>query len=127
MYQTERTFAEWFCDRMKVPTAQFERAAFRELLHRQWRPLAGVLWRFFPRFFGTDRTLVRRLAQVQSPSGYRQVLDDYVTEYETHPFLRFRMRLRVSSHRLRRLAKAFFLDEGGHKARESRSARVRAR
>jgi hypothetical protein len=66
-------------------------------------PVVGLVWRDY---FSVDRELIRACGSVRSMGQLNEELAEYVVDHRNRGWLRRRARVRVSTQRLRRLARS---------------------
>lgn len=102
---TVPSWQEVYCARHQCEPSQFAERIFWRTLHRHALPFAPFL--LLGSHFLADRELIAGCARARSLWQVRDEIDDY----RYHPFnrgwLRGTLALRVSTHRLRRLAREY--------------------
>ena len=100
-----KTWEEHYCDRHRCTPRQFRRRVFWSALHRHALPLAPLL--LLSDHFAADRDLIFACGRARSMRD----LGDDLAAHRYHPhntgWLRQRLALRLSTHRLRRLARGY--------------------
>lgn len=97
-----KNFETVYCERHGCSPARFRRQVFWATLHWHALPVAPFL--LVSDYFAPDRDLIAACGRARSMAEIREELD----EYRYHPlnsgWLRKKLALRISTHRLRRLA-----------------------
>ena len=103
------TFSEKFCAQRELAPEEFEAAVLRLSLHspaRVLRPLLALL----PDYFSADRDFVRSVGRIRRRADFEAEASDFAHDPANRGVLRQRLRLRVSTRRLRRLVWATLPD-----------------
>src|SRR5262245_48935803 len=100
-----KTLSEAFCDRHGCTAADFRRRFFWRTLHRHALPLAPLLR--LGGYFAVDEDLIAGCGSARSMRD----LQEEIQAHRHHPlnrgWLRRQLALRISTHRLRRLARSY--------------------
>jgi hypothetical protein len=114
-----KTLKELHCAWCGWPEPAFERRVFWTCLPwhaRLLAPVVGLVWRDF---FLVDHELIRSCGSARSMGQLNEELADYVVDRRNRGWWRRRARVRVSTQRLRRLARS-------HLAPQSATSRIEA-
>jgi hypothetical protein len=101
-----KTLKDHDCARCGCPERAFERRVFWAGLPGPTRllaPVVGLVWRDF---FLVDHELIRSCGSARSMGPLNEELADYVVDRRNRGWWRRRARVRVSTQRLRRLARS---------------------
>jgi hypothetical protein len=102
----KKTLQELHCAWCGCPAPAFERRVFWTCLPWHARllvPVVGLVWRDY---FSVDRELIRACGSVRSMGQLNEELAEYVVDHRNRGWWRRRARVRVSTQRLRRLARS---------------------
>jgi hypothetical protein len=113
-----KTFEEAFCEEHRCDRARFLRKVFWQTL--PWRAVlfAPFLGGFNSRYFAADRELVYGVSRAVYMGQVREEIRDYFSNSQNRGWLRTVANVRISSQRLKRLAKQHLPE------RESNPSRV---
>ena len=103
------TFSEKFCAQHQLAPERYEAAVLRLTLHtpaRLLQPLLGL----FPGYFSADRGFVRGVGRITRLRDFDPEALDFADDPANRGVLRQRLRLRVSTRRMRRLVHATLHD-----------------
>ena len=106
------TFAERFCAQHHIAPEAYETAVLRRSLHtlaRLLRPLLDL----FPAYFSADREFVRGVGRISRLREFEGEAQDFAQDPANRGILRQRLRLRISTRRLRHLVRATLHDTAG--------------
>lgn len=103
-----KTWEEAYCDRHRCTPAQFRRRVFWFALHRHAVPLAPLL--LIGEHFAADHDLIIACGRVKTMRHIWEELEDHRCHPQNIGWLRRQAGLRVSTHRLRRLARDYLPD-----------------
>lgn len=96
------------CHRFGVPPERYVQEVFRRCVFPWTLPLARLLWRLRPAYFRQDLELIESVADCTSVSEVRAEVNSFRAYYRPKGFARRVLHLRVSGHRLVRLAAQVF-------------------
>ncbi len=102
---TVKTFAEIYCERHRCNVQQFRRRVFWRTLHRHAVFVAPVL--LLGSHFVADEELIAACGMVRSMHAIREEIEDHRYHPLNRGWLRSMFAVRVSTHRLRRLAREY--------------------
>ncbi len=106
------TFADYFCTQNNIPRDQYERTVFKLSLYRRAVPFTGLLLMMNRNHFTADHDFIKAVAHL---AGIRNFAIE-AERFHEHPYnrgvLRWKLRMRISTTRLRSLVKATFLATG---------------
>lgn len=97
---SQRTLAEAYCRQHGLPAAAFERTLLRETLHPAARRVRFLL-SLIPHHFEPDRRLLSYVGRLRRLEDLRYEEIDFKQDRANRGFLRGKLRLRVSTRRLR--------------------------
>ena len=100
-----RTFEESYCDRHRCTPAQFRRWVFWSTLHRHALPIAPLL--LIGDHFSADFGLISSCGRAQTQQHIVEEMEDHRYHPLNTGWLRLGLGLRVSTHRLRKLAREY--------------------
>lgn len=101
-----KTLEAAYCDRHRCTPAQFRRRVFWSTLHRHALPFAPLF--LLGGHFAADHDLIAACARAQNMRSIHEELGDHRYHPQNAGWLRQRLALRVSAHRLRQLAREYF-------------------
>jgi len=107
-----KTFRECYCEKYRCKVENFERKVFWRCLYWHAWLLAPLLMFFNEDYFDSDRELVLNVGACTSRQRVKEEIDHYFTHPANARWARCHLRVRLSSHALRRLARQL-LDESG--------------
>ena len=99
------TFAESFCALHKIPPENFAQAVFRRSLYRRTLVFTVFLQFFRHDYFAADFDLIHGVEHLRKMREFNAEIDRFNQHPSNRGWLRRRLRLRVSTHRLRLLIK----------------------
>lgn len=97
------TFQDRYCAAHHCTPPEFCRRVFWRSLHRHALPLALV----HPDFFVADRELIELAGRVRTMHELHGEIRDYLVDRRVHTWWRGRAHVRVSTRRLRALARPY--------------------
>ena len=98
-----KTLEEAYCDRHRCAPAQFHRRVFWTTLHRHALPFAPLL--LSGGYFAADDDLIAACGRARTMREIREELTDHRYHPQNTGWLRQRLAVRISTHRLARLAR----------------------
>lgn len=114
-----KSFKDAFCERYRCSPDRFVIRIFKKALYRRARFLAPLVMLISRRFFRLDIDLVNEVGASRSWSDFNGVITNHVqSSHLRSGFLRNVLKLRVSCHRLKRIAMKLFGRRGGGVQRE---------
>lgn len=99
------TFAECFCARHGVPREGYARAVFARALYRRARPVAWLLPVFRRDYFEADFDLIHEIEWLRRAGDFEREVERFYEHPRNRGCLRQGLRLRISTHRLKRLVR----------------------
>ena len=105
-----KTLEEVYCAQHRCTPASFRRRVFWSTLHRHALPFAPLL--LLGNHFTADHDLIAACGRAQSLRQIREELEDHRYHPQNTGWLRRRLALRISTHRLRRLARDYLPGSG---------------
>lgn len=105
---TESTFKSLFCERFSIPESRYAAEIFRRCAYPQARILRGVTEFISPLFFSGDYELIREVGLCASFGEVRATLISHPWHHTNTWFSRRRLRIRLSTSKLRLLAIEIF-------------------
>lgn len=99
------TFKTAYCTAHACPPEHFGRRVFRKVIHRRAMPASLVLWVLHPGFFQADFELIQAAGEAADARQLEEHLQDYRLDSRNLHWARRRAFLRISTRRLRRLAR----------------------
>lgn len=99
------TFKTAYCTAHACPPEHFGRRVFRAVLHRRVLPASVALRMLNPDFFQADFDLIRAAGEATNAHQLEEYLQEYRLDSCHLHWARRRAFLRVSTRRLRRLAR----------------------
>ena len=103
------TLAEAYCRQRGLPAAEFERALLRETLPPAARR-ARFLLALIPRYFEPDLIFIHHVGRLRRLDDLSYEEIEFRQDRANRSFLRGRLRLRVSTRRLRQVVERVFGD-----------------
>jgi len=103
------TFAEKFCAQRHIALENYEAAALRLSLHTGARVLRPLL-ALFGNYFSPDHDFVRGVGRISRLSDFEAEARDFSHHPSNRGLLRQGLRLRISTRKLRRLARSALAD-----------------
>ncbi len=94
-----------FCGARGCTDGDFPRIMLRQSLHRRALVLRSLIELFDPEYFALDRDLIQQVGAANSMQEVDNELRDFMLDTRNHRWIRMRLRLRVSTTRLRRIAR----------------------
>ncbi len=91
---------------------EFASFLFWRCLYRRAVPLVPLLRAMDPDYFAPDRELIARVARVQTMRELGEELRDFSEDSRNRSWLRRFGRVRLSTRRVRRVARAFLAEAG---------------
>ncbi len=107
-----RTFAEIYCEREGVSPAALRETLLQRTLYPHARLIAGLGFRHLPGLFLADREFVEDVGCLRSLQDFSLVLGGFVEHPSNRNFLRRRLRIRISAHRMLRIVRAVLAPAG---------------
>ena len=101
------TFQESYCADGDCPDAHFVDRVLGRCLHWRARMLRPLLDLMQPDHFAPDRELVEQVGRVRGLAQLDQEIRDYVTDHRNASWVRGRAKIRISTRRLRMLARSY--------------------
>lgn len=108
-----QTFKQLCSTRFDWPNREYEQRLFRQCLYSEAQWLVALVLFFSPGFFEKDYELIRQVAEVGSLEEMESELEDFRILNPPRGVLRDYPKLRVSTVKLRRLAKDLFSPASG--------------
>jgi hypothetical protein len=105
-----KTFRESYCEKHRCGPEAFERKVFWRCLYRHAWLIAPVIMLFNESYFAADWDLISRVGDSASRRRVKEEIDDYFHHPTNTGWVRLGLRVRLSSHALRSLARQY-LDE----------------
>lgn len=102
-----KTFAEIYCAAHRCSPRAFTWFAFWRCLHLCALPIAPLALWFFPQHFAADWELIRAAARCSSLRQLDEEIRDFVADSSNRSWWRRVARLRLSTQRVRRLARLY--------------------
>lgn len=99
------TFAETYSVALGCPLREFGQRIFWQCLHRHAAVLAPILSVVSPDFFTLDRELIEQVGKSRTLTEIDFAIRDFVGDERNRHWLRKTGRVRVSTQRLRRVAR----------------------
>lgn len=99
------TFREHYCVACDCRPDNFRRHIFWRCLHPHVWVLAPFISLFHPEYFAADRGLIARAACARTLRELNEEIRDYADDSRNHGWWRGRAQVRLSTHRLRALAR----------------------
>ena len=112
-----KTFEEAFCKEHRCDPERFRRKVFWRTLPRHAWPFVPFLGGFNSRFFTADRELLSGVSRAENMNRVRDEILDYFMDSQNRGWLHNVANIRVSTHRLKRLAKEYLPDPGSNPSR----------
>ena len=103
----QKSFQELFCEAQRCTEGEFARKVFWRALYPHAWPLVPLLGGFRSDYFVADRELLTGAGRATTMDQLRTEIVDYVMDANNRGWLRQRVRVRVSTTRLRRLARQY--------------------
>lgn len=100
------TFRERYCIACDCRPDRFGREIFRRCLHPHAWIAVSWLVPLWPEYFAADRELIARVACARTLGDINEEIRDYAHDRRNHGWWRGRAHLRLSTRRLRALARA---------------------
>lgn len=97
------TFAECFCAQHGITSEQFARAVFRRALYRRALPVAWFLGFLMHDYFAADFDFIHGVERLRRLRDFASEAERFNEHPTNRGWLRRRLRLRISTHRLKRL------------------------
>lgn len=104
------TFKTAYCTSLACPPEQFDQQVFRRILHRRILPAAVVLHAINPHFFQVDFELIRAAGEAADSRQLEEYLQEHRLDSRNLHWARRCAFLRVSTRRLRRLARQIWAE-----------------
>lgn len=101
------TFREHYCVACDCRPDRFIRQVFWRCLHPHAFLIAPLVSLFQPEYFAADRELIARVATARTLREVNEEIHDYVRDHRNAGWWRGRAHLRLSTHRLRALARPY--------------------
>ena len=105
------TLREKYCSEYGCDEREFATRVFRRCLHRRLVPFASLVALLRPDYFAPDWELVRRAGAVRSLAELAEEVGDFRNDARNQRGWRARLRMRLSTRRLQRLARQLLGDE----------------
>jgi hypothetical protein len=102
-----KTFEEVFCEKHRCDPERFRRKVFWQTLPPPAVLVAPFLGGLNARFFAADRELLSGVSRAVNMSQVREEIRDYFLDSQNRGWLHNVANIRVSTHRLKRLAKRY--------------------
>jgi len=99
------TFSERFCAQNGIEPEEFARMVFKRALYRRAWPFAGLLRFLSPNYFAADFDLIYGVAQLRRMREFMTEAERFNEHPANRGWLHRRLRLRVSTNRLKQLIK----------------------
>jgi hypothetical protein len=112
------TFEEAYCAEHSCDHRQFLNTVYRRCLYRHALACAFLFGGLNSDFFSADRELVESVGRVRNMEGMHEELHSYFSDARNHTFLRHRLKFRLCTQRLSRLAASSL-----RKARQQKAAK----
>ena len=109
-----KTFERIYCEESRCDAAQFRRKIFWLTLPPHALPFVPLLGGFNSRYFTADRDLLSGVSRAVTVNQVREEIRDYFADSQNRGWLRTVAHIRISSHRLKRLAKEYLPDPGSN-------------
>jgi hypothetical protein len=100
-----KTFAELFSAAQRCSADSFEERVFWRCLHRRALPAAPIVRWLSPGYFAPDWEFVRASAHCSTLRQIDEEIRDFTLDSANHQWWRRVARFRISTRRLRRLAR----------------------
>lgn len=120
MSDWSKSFKDAYCERYRCAPGRFVIRVFKGGLYRRARLLGPLVMLINRRFFRLDIDLINEVGATRSWSDFNFVISNHVQSSQLRSgFLRNGLKLRVSCHRLKRMATKLFgrRDPGGQAGR----------
>jgi len=101
-----RTFAELYCEKHGISIDDYARSVLRKTLYLQARPLAPLINLVHSDYFAPDRDFVEDVGRLRHYHDFIGCGLDFSHHPENRGFMRNVLRLRVSTEKMRVLAKS---------------------
>jgi len=109
----KKTFAEIFCSHHGLPPARFAPELLRRTLYSHAAQLATVVRLLWPEGLALDHELIRRVGLITRRDQLSGLLTDFRIDPRNGTFVRFRLRLRISTRRMQREVYALMAGQPG--------------
>ena len=107
-----KSFQELFCEEERCKEGEFSRKVFWRVLYAHAWPFVPLLGGLRSDYFVADRELISGAGRATTMIQLRTEIADFVIDGNNRGWLRERLRIRVSTTRLKRLA-GKYLHRGG--------------
>lgn len=109
MADWQKSFKDAYCERYRCSPERFVILVFKKGLYRRARLIGPLLMFFRPRFFQLDIDLINELGTARSWGDFNSIITNHVqSSHLRSGYLRNAMKVRVSCHRLKRIATRLF-------------------
>jgi|ERR1019366_9483555 hypothetical protein len=102
-----KSFQELFCEQQRCNDGQFVRKVFWRSLYPHAWPFVPLLGGFGSDYFAADRELIACVGRVTTVSQLQTEIVDFFLDANNRGWFRQRIRVRVSTTRLKRLARRY--------------------
>lgn len=110
------TFKTAYCIAHRCPPERFGDRVFRTTLHRRTLPVALILRRLKSELFEADFELIRAAGDATDPRQLEEYVQEYRLDSRNLSWARRAALLRISTRRLRRLARSTWTSASGAQA-----------
>lgn len=104
------TFQENYCASRGCAGEEFTSHLFWRCLHRHALPLAPLVAVLQPDFFAADRELIMLAGRARTMQELNEEIRDFMHDTRNNRWWRMRAQVRVSTQRLRRVARHYLAD-----------------
>lgn len=101
------TFREKYCAASGCRPEEFPCRLFWRCLHRHAVPLVPLITALHPDYFSPDRELISLVARTRTMKELNEEIRDFMNDTRNHRWWRMRVHVRVSTQRLRRVARPY--------------------
>ncbi len=113
-----KSFQEHFCEKERCTAEQFARKVFFRTLYPQAKAFVTLLGGFRSDYFAADRELISGAGRATTMNQLRVEAEEFAIDSNNRGWLRQRVKIRVSTTRLKQLARQY-LTEGEGQAPDS--------
>ena len=106
-----KSFQELFCGEQQCPEGKFARKVFWRALYPHAWPFVPFLGGFRSDYFAADRELISGAGRATTMIQLRVEIADFVMDANNRGWLRQRFHVRISTTRLKRLARRYLPGE----------------
>lgn len=105
------TFRERYCESCRCRPEEFPTRIFWRCLHPHAVPFVPFLSALQSDYFAPDRDLILNASRARSMRELDEDIRDYMQDSRNHRWWRMRAHVRLSTQRLRGLARRYFAEE----------------